>query len=138
LEVTFEGWPDRRGQRRQVTKRLVAYSGCIFPFILDHRTLRQIWHRDRPGQRSNYGWLTGALVRVVMPELDFDQQLLAYGNDYVARMMRKEGFDGIAGKPFLDLFHWSNGEGGEFCLESWAQFQARRSDRKSEAPPAAG
>jgi hypothetical protein len=50
-------------------------------------------------------------------------------------MMRKEGFDGIAGKPFLDLSHWSNGEGGEFCLESWEQFRTRRGSGQGEAPP---
>jgi len=110
----------------------------MFSLILDERTLRRVRWGDRPGEMSNYGWLVGAAVQVVMPELELDEKLVGYGQNRVARLVRQEGFDGVAGKPFLDLFHWSNGEGGEFCLESWKQFRARQGDGRSEAPSAAG
>ena len=119
LEVVFECPARRDGCRRHVTMRPIADTGCIFPLIVSPQRLRQIRRGDRPDETSNYGTLTGGLVRAVMPELGFDQRLIAYANDAVARMVRKEGFDGIAGKPFLDLFHWSNGRGGEFCLTNW-------------------
>jgi hypothetical protein len=77
------------------------------------------------GKPSNFGWLSGYVVRVVMPEIDFDRQVPAYANSGVVRIARAEGFDGIAGKPFLDYFHFNNGNGGEFCLESWEQYRAR-------------
>jgi len=126
LEVTFETRPDPQGQRTLATRRLLADLGCIFPFILDEPTLRQLRRQRVPSQPSNYGWLTGCTVRVVMPEFNLAPQLPAYTNARIIRMMRAEGLDGIAGKPFLDLFHWSNGHGGEFCLESWAQYRSCR------------
>jgi hypothetical protein len=95
-------------------------------FVLDERTLSRIQWYEAAGKPSNYGWLKGGVVRAVMPELEFDRQLHAYALTSLVRMLRNEGFDGIAGKPFLDLFHWSNGEGGEFCLESWAQIRTHQ------------
>jgi hypothetical protein len=95
---------------------------------VDERTLRQLRWGDWPGQNSNYGWLNGGRVRVAMPDLEFEQMLPIYANARVARLIHQEGFDGIAGKPFLDQFHWSNGTGGELCLESWAQFRQRQQE----------
>jgi len=80
------------------------------------------WGADKP---SNFGWLTGYVVRVVFPELEFDDEVPAYANGVAVRIARDDGFDGIAGKPFLDNFHYSNGKGGEFCLESWEQYRER-------------
>jgi len=54
--------------------------------------------------------------------VEFDKKVSAYSNPSLIRMVKGEGFDGIAGKPFLDKFHWENGTGGELCLESWSQF----------------
>lgn len=36
-----------------------------------------------------------------------------------------DGFDDIAGKPFLDCFHWCNGNGAEPWMESYAQYPER-------------
>jgi len=55
-------------------------------------------------------------VRVGIPALRFDQVIPVYASIRVANFVASEGFDGLAGKPFLDLFRWSNGNGGEFCL----------------------
>jgi hypothetical protein len=126
LEATFESPPDQRGRRQRVTKRLVADLGCVFECILSSRDLARLAWREHPGEMSNYGWLTGGVVRIAMPELECQEWLPAYANARVARLMQEEGFDGIAGKPFLDQFHWSNGAGGELCLESWTQFRQRQ------------
>ena len=66
------------------------------------------------------------MVRMVLPELDFDRQVRVYANIAAVRIARDDGFDGIAGKPFIDYFHSNNDNGGVFCLESWSQFRARR------------
>jgi len=110
---------------RRATKRLIADLGCPFEFVIDARTLHRLRWREESSQQSNYGQLEGAIMRVVMPEVEFDQHLPAYASSRVVRMTRAEGFDGLAGKPFLDCFHFDNGNGGEFCLESWAQYRAR-------------
>lgn len=83
-----------------------------------------MWGLEK-SQPSNYGLLRGYSVRVVLPEMDFDERLPAYANARALRIAADEGFDGIAGKPFLDRFHVDNGNGGELCLESWAQYRAR-------------
>ena len=66
------------------------------------------------------------MVRVVMPEVEFDQYLPAYANSRVVQITHDEGFDGLAGKPFLDYFHFDNGNGGALCLESWEQYRSHR------------
>ncbi|MBM3239889.1 hypothetical protein FJZ31_26695 [Candidatus Poribacteria bacterium] len=132
MEVTFEEPPSPRRRVQQVTKRLIADLGCPFEFVIDPRTLHRIQWREEKSQLSNYGWLEGAIVRTVMPEVEFDQFLLAYANRRVVQIARKEGFDGLAGKPFLDHFHFHNGNGGELCLESWAQYRMRCTREPSE------
>lgn len=118
--------PDARGRVRRVGKRLIADLGCPVELILDERTLRGLmadWGTDKP---SNFGWLTGYVVRVVMPDLEFDDEVPAYVNRVAVRIARDDGFAGIAGKPFIDHFHWSNGDGGKMCIESWEQYRERR------------
>jgi len=125
IEVTLVSQPDPRGRVRRVRKRLIADLGCPVELVLDERILRAMmakWGADKP---SNFGWLTGYVVRVVFPELEFDDEVPAYANGVAVRIARDDGFDGIAGKPFLDNFHYSNGKGGEFCLESWEQYRER-------------
>jgi hypothetical protein len=134
--ITLVSLPDARGRVRRVTKRLIADLGCPAELVLDERTLERFLWRSSEGRPSNFGWLTGYVVRVVMPEVEFDGQVRAYANRRAVRIARDDGFDGIAGKPFLDQFHFDNGEGGELCLESWAQYRARRGTKPSSQPTA--
>jgi len=108
-----------------VTQRLIADLGCPFELIVEPRLLQRFRWWKKPSEPSNFGWLEGAVVRVTLPELEFVHYLRAYSNSRAARVARDEGFDGIAGKPFLDHFHWNNGDGGQLCLESWAQYRER-------------
>jgi hypothetical protein len=53
------------------------------------------------------------LIRVQLPDLGFDRDLLAVGVPIVPA-----GFDGIAGFRFLNRFHYGNfGDAGQFGLE---------------------
>lgn len=58
----------------------------------------------------------GGLAIVGIPILAFRQVVPIYANNRVANFVASEGFDGLAGNPFLDLFRWSNGNGGELCM----------------------
>lgn len=89
VEVTFESPPDVRGRVRRATKRLIADLGCPFEFVIDARTLHRMRWREESRQPSNYGWLEGAMVRVVMPEVEFDQYLPAYANSHLVRIARR-------------------------------------------------
>ncbi|MBI3923268.1 MAG: hypothetical protein HY318_17740 [Armatimonadetes bacterium] len=124
--VTVANMPTARGRVRETTRRLIADTGCPVELILAERLLQQMMVDTARPKASNFGWLTGYVVRILMPELGFDHRVCAYSNPRALRIASEEGFDGIAGKPFLDNFHYSNGEGGEFCLESWAQYRDRR------------
>lgn len=119
LVVTVVRQMEDRGRQHQTTQRLLADLGCPVEMILDERLLRRLKCREVEGRTSNFGWLSGYMVRAAIPELHFDHQVRAYGNVRAVRIARDEGFDGIAGKPFFDHFHWSNGDGGELCMESW-------------------
>jgi hypothetical protein len=125
VTVTLESPPKSKGHRKRIVKKLVADLGCPFEMIVDAQTLKSVKWRGSADQSSNYGWLQGAFVRVVIPALEFAEEMPAYSNPRIVRLMREEGFDGLVGKPFLDRFHWGNGDGGEFCLESWAQYRKR-------------
>ncbi|MBI1929360.1 hypothetical protein HYR99_34590 [Candidatus Poribacteria bacterium] len=94
VEVTFVGPPDTRGRVRRLTKRLIADLGCPAELVLDEKPLRQVMLREAEDKPSNFGWLSGYVVRVVMPEVDFDRQVRAYANRQVVQIARAEGFDG--------------------------------------------
>lgn len=126
VEIGLESPPNARGQTKRLIQRLIADLGCPFDLIVERGILQRFRWSDEPSKPSNFGWLEGGLVRVSMPELEFVHSVRAYSNTRAVHIARDEGFDGIAGKPFLDYFHWNNGDGGQMCIESWQQYRERR------------
>jgi len=63
---------------------------------------------DAPSIDTNFGMLTGGWVRVAIPALGFDEEILAYASDNVAAMTRKchRTLEGLAGLPLLRMFEY--------------------------------
>jgi len=121
-----------RDRRKQPAKqRLIVDTGCPAALILAERLVQRLSLHMAKGIETNFGWLWGHAVDVAIPELSFGRTLTAHGSDRVFRIARDEGFDGIAGKALIDHFHWSNGSGGELCLETWEGYRARETDQAS-------
>lgn len=126
--------PGASGRVRSVSKRLIVDTGCPFELILDEFTLRRFMLKKVEGRPSNFGWLTGYMVRSVIQEIDFDHQIPAFASAAVVKIARDDGFDGLVGKPFLDRFHFNNDNGGEFCLESWERHRSCMVSRAPDRP----
>lgn len=126
VTVDLVARPDAPRGRGRGTVRPIADTGCPAELVLSERSLRQFVWNAAAGIPTNFGWVPGHVVRVVLPALGFDRRLLAYASDSAAKIARADGFAGIAGKAFLDSFHWSNGKGGELCLQTWETYRPRR------------
>ncbi|PJB70321.1 MAG: hypothetical protein CO095_09030 [Armatimonadetes bacterium CG_4_9_14_3_um_filter_58_7] len=124
VEVTLVGQVERSGPASHTTKRLIVDTGCPVEMILDERTLERLKLNVIEPKPSNFGWLSGYMVRVVMPDVDFDRQVPAYANAAVVKIARADGCDGLVGKPFLDRFHFDDNDVGRFCLQSWAEYHS--------------
>jgi hypothetical protein len=48
-----------------------------------------------PGQslQTNFGWLTGGWLRLIIPEVDFDERVLGYGNDAIVNAAKSSSVD---------------------------------------------
>ena len=72
---------------------------------------------DVAAANSNFGLLDGGWIRVAMPELGLDQDLVGYSNDAVANAAKRSDpdFEGVVGLPFLRLFEFG-GDPDSFWL----------------------
>jgi hypothetical protein len=62
--------------------------------------------------------LVGGWLRVVIPEITFDQQVLGYGSDAVVAAAKASSADfrGVLGLPLLRLMQFG-GDGGSFWVQ---------------------
>lgn len=70
-----------------------------------------------PGMNTNFGPLDGAWLRIRIPDLNFDESILAYGSNAVvdATCASHDDFIGLAGLPLLRLFEYG-GNSDDFGL----------------------
>lgn len=66
---------------------------------------------------TNFGSMQGGWVHVVIPEIQFDQKVLAYASDAVVQSAQKShpAFQGMAGLPLFRLLEYS-GDADWFCI----------------------
>lgn len=81
--------------------------------------MRDCRWRESISTASNFRSLEGGWLRVVIPELLFDQKMLGYANDAVANVVKKSGpdFAGLVGLPLLRMFEFG-GNRGQFWIRS--------------------
>ena len=64
-----------------VEVELLADTGNPCAVIISQATMARLKLRAAPGFHSNFGPLEGGWLRLCMPELGLDQELLGYGSD---------------------------------------------------------
>ncbi len=77
---------------------------------------------DADDHYSNFGWLEGGWLRLAMPELGLDQDLLGYASDDVVTATQAScpDFAGLAGLAFLRLVEYG-GDADEFWIRPGQQ-----------------
>ena len=88
-------------------------TGNPCPLILNNAAMQALKWRESTSADSNFGSLEGGWLRVVIPELGFDEKLLGYANDTVVNVVQKSDpkFVGLVGLPLLRLFEFGGNEG---------------------------
>jgi hypothetical protein len=85
--------------------------------VVDDLTLAAYKLADGPIETSNFGQMVGGMLRVVIPEISFDQQLMGFGNDDIVRAVQADcpDFAGLIGLPFLRLMEYG-GDANDFWI----------------------
>jgi hypothetical protein len=83
-------------------------TGNLCSLIISVVQLNKLCWRQSPTAESNFGTLEGGWLRLVVPELGFDQKIVGYANDAVVNVVRRSdpGFGGLVGLPLLRLMEY--------------------------------
>ena len=67
--------------------------------------MARLKRRAAPHVNSNFGLLDGGWIRLIMPELGLDQELVGYASDTVMKAAQASNVD-FAGLPLLRLVEY--------------------------------
>lgn len=95
----------------------LADTGNPCALIVGLGVLRQFNLGLAPGMSTNFGPLDGGWLRVQIPELGLDENVLAYGSDAVVQAAQGShpDFAGLAGLPLLRMLEYG-GNRDEFWI----------------------
>lgn len=98
---------------------VVADTGNPCALIVGTQAMQDFQRSVAPGLATNFGHLTGCWLRVQIPELDFDETILAFGSDDVVRAVEGShpDFNGLAGLPLLQKMEFG-GDRDTFYLRA--------------------
>jgi hypothetical protein len=112
----YKGIPLRAWLRLQLVARggtareldLMVDSGNPLPLIISSADFQLFARRPTSTANTNYGRLSGAWVRVLIPAVGFDDRVLGFSSDAVVASSKSssQDFEGMAGLPFLRLFEY--------------------------------
>jgi hypothetical protein len=100
------------GTQRQV--EALADTGNPCALIVGQEVMDQFNQGLVPGMSTNFGRLAGGWLRVQIPEVEFDANLIAYASDAVAQAAAEShpSFQALAGLPLLRMMEYGgNGDG---------------------------
>ena len=99
---------------------LLADTGNPCAVIIDLVSMREFNLGVTPGMETNFGALNGGWLRVQIPELGFDEDVLAYASDAVVHAAKAShrDFDGLAGLPLLQLMEEFGGNSDSFWIRT--------------------
>jgi hypothetical protein len=82
---------------------LIADTGCPYHAVLSRADLLRCKITEVAPEDSVYGQLEGAWLRLSIPEVGLDYQLIGYGSDIVAQLTQDScpDFAGLVGLPLL-------------------------------------
>ncbi len=88
--------------------------------IIDLVSMRQFNVGITHDMETNFGVLNGGWLRVQIPELGFDEDVLAYVSDAVVQAAKASysDFDGLGGLPLLQLMEEFGGNRDPFWIRT--------------------
>lgn len=91
------------GEQRQV--EALADTGNPCALIVSPEVMRQFNQGTAPGMNTNFGALGGGWLRVQIPEIGFDETVLAYASETVVHATAEShaDFEALAGLPLLKM-----------------------------------
>lgn len=87
---------------------LLADTGCPYPVIISTALMGQFSSRYLPPRRSNFGVLAGGWLHLRIPDVNFDQQFMAFANDAIVTSAQTScpDFEGLFGLPLLRMMEY--------------------------------
>jgi hypothetical protein len=84
---------------------LLADTGNPCALVCSQAVMARLKQRSAPDVHTNFGSLEGGWIRLNMPELGLDQEIVGYASDMVVNAAKASSsdFDGLAGLPLLRL-----------------------------------
>src|SRR5207302_10114679 len=82
-----------------IPAQLLADTGNPYAIIVSHKVLELARVEEGPAFKTNFGLLDGGWIRIVIPELKVDQELMAFANEPAVELARASWphLDGLAG-----------------------------------------
>jgi hypothetical protein len=121
----YKGTPPRPWVRVQLLARngtafateLVVDTGNPFYLIMGSARMAQVVSRRTKPVHTNFGPMIGGWVRVVIPEVGFDDVVQSYASDVVVASVQRNSpdFEGLLGLPLLRLLEYG-GDANSFWI----------------------
>ena len=112
----YKGLPPRPWIRLRLKEKdgtvhefeLLADTGNPFAIVISHAAMANLKLKAALDVETNFGPLQGAWVRLQMPELGLDSEVIGYASDAVASSTQTSSpdFQGLAGLPLLRLLEY--------------------------------
>jgi hypothetical protein len=98
---------------------VLADTGNPCALIVSQELLKQFNIGLAPGMSTNFGPLEGGWLKVQIPEIDWEQTVLAYGSNAVWQAAQEShaDFQGLAGLPLLQHMEYG-GDAASFWVRS--------------------
>ncbi len=99
---------------------LLADTGNPCAVIIGTQTMDTFNLGVTPGMQTNFGDLAGGWLRVQIPELRIDEDILVYASDAVVESAKASHweFDGLAGLPLLQRMYEYDGDPDSFWIRT--------------------
>lgn len=111
----------RRADGSTEEVELLADTGSPCAIVVSQTVMAGLSYRAAPDVNSNFGLLEGGWLRLVMPELGLDIDVIGFASDAIANAAAKSDprLVGLAGLPFLRLVEYG-GDADYFWLRPMA------------------
>jgi hypothetical protein len=93
---------------------LLADTGSPYAVIVSPKVMALARQEEGPEFATNFGALEGGWIRIVIPELKFDEELMGFASESVAAATEAScsDFQGLAGLPLLRMLEYGGDADG--------------------------
>jgi len=87
---------------------LLADTGNPFALIIGSIQMARVIRRGVLPVNTNFGRMDGGWVRVMIPDVGFDEEVLGYASDRVVNTAQRDSpdFEGLVGLPLLRMLEY--------------------------------